>query len=242
MIEKDSMKVTRGDWQYQLDSAVREDLRKHRTYKGRSVRDLLRAIRNKKHHYRELTDDAKMLYGKMPGEFTDYWVSRFPLLVNHSYLAMQCVKYENNFSRYYHKDYDYVPIPHRSEANIKRETDLDALDVDLISPKFLAREEEVESPQSAQSLVSSWSQLDSGTNCRLEELCLPDTEDLLPCQGDLAVKIPEPTITQVSDLENSQEIQEKLFPNNCDIKADEKEIIDEEEEEEENENEEEKKD
>ena len=87
----------------------------------------------------------------------------------------------------------------------------------------------MESPQSAQSLVSSWSQLDSGTNCRLEELCLPDTEDLLPCQGDLAVKIPEPTITQVSDLENSQEIQEKLFPNNCDIKADEKEIIDEEE-------------
>ena len=69
-----------------------------------------RAIRNKKHHYRELTDDAKMLYGKMPGEFTDYWVTRFPLLVNHSYLAMQCVKYENNFSRYYHKDYDYVPV------------------------------------------------------------------------------------------------------------------------------------
>jgi len=101
----------------------------------------------------------------------------------------------------------------------------------------------VESPQSAQSLVSSWSQLDSGTNCRLEELCLPDTEDLLPCQGDLAVNIPEPTITQVSDLENSQEIQEKFSPNNCDIKADEKEIIqEEEEEEEENENEEEKKD
>merc|ERR1712173_398308 len=192
------------------------------------------AIRNKKHHYRELTEDAKMLYGKMPGEFTDYWVSRFPLLVNHSYLAMQCVKYENNFSRYYHKDYDYVPIPHRSEANIKRETDLDALDVDLISPKFLARGEEVESPQSAQSLVSSWSQLDSVTNCRLEELCLPDTEDLLSCQADLEAKIPEPIITQVSDLDNNQEIQEKLSPNNCDINSDEKEINVEDEEEEEN--------
>ena len=117
MIEKDSMNVTRGDWHYQLDSAVREDLRKHRTYKGRSVRDLLRAIRNKKHHYRELTDDAKMLYGKMPGEFTDYWVTRFPLLVNHSYLAMQCVKYENNFSRYYHKDYDYVPVSYPWPSN-----------------------------------------------------------------------------------------------------------------------------
>ena len=110
MIEKDSLSVTRGDWQSQLDFSVREDLRKHRTYKGRSVRDLLRAIRNKKHHYRELTDEAKLMYGKMPGEFADYWLTRFPLLVNHSYMAMQCVKYENNFMRYYHKDYDYVPV------------------------------------------------------------------------------------------------------------------------------------
>ena len=110
MIEKDSLSVTRGDWQSQLDFSVREDLRKHRTYKGRSVRDLLRAIRNKKHHYRELTDEAKLMYGKMPGEFADYWLTRFPLLVSHSYMAMQCVKYENNFMRYYHKDYDYVPV------------------------------------------------------------------------------------------------------------------------------------
>ena len=110
MIEKDSLSVTRGDWQSQLDFSVREDLRKHRTYKGKSVRDLLRAIRNKKHHYRELTDEAKLMYGKMPGEFADYWLTRFPLLVSHSYMAMQCVKYENNFMRYYHKDYDYVPV------------------------------------------------------------------------------------------------------------------------------------
>ena len=110
MIEKDSQNVTRGDWQSQLDFSVREDLRKHRTYRGKSVRDLLRAIRNKKHHYRELTDEAKMMYGKMPGEFADYWLTRFPRLVSHSYLAMQCVKYENNFMRYYHKDYDFVPV------------------------------------------------------------------------------------------------------------------------------------
>ena len=110
MIEKDGAAVTRGDWLMALDVAVRSDLRLHRTYKGRSIRDLLRAIRNKKHHYRELTDEAKLMYGKMPGEFSDYWTRRFPRLVSHAYLAMQCVKYENNFSRYYHKDYDYVPV------------------------------------------------------------------------------------------------------------------------------------
>ena len=96
----------------------------------------------------------------------------------------------------------------------------------------------MESPQSAQSLVSSWSQLDSGTNSRLEELCLPDSEDLLPCQADPAASCPEPVITQLPDLETSQDRQEKLSPNNCDINEEEKEIIEEEEEE----NEEEKKD
>ena len=44
-IEKNSIGVTLGDWLNQLDPAVRSDLRLHRTYKGRSVRDLLRAIR-----------------------------------------------------------------------------------------------------------------------------------------------------------------------------------------------------
>ena len=103
---------------------------------------------------------------------------------------------------------------------------MDALDVDLISPKFLPRGEEVESPQS---LVSSWSQLDSGTNSRLEELCLPDSEDLQPCQAS-----PEPATTQVPDLENCQEIQDKLAPNNCDSNEEEREIMEEEEEVEEN--------
>lgn len=110
MIEKGSVVVTKGDWLQQLDDAVRADLRLHRTYRGNTVRDLLRAIRNKKHHYRELTDEAKLLYGKLPGEFSDYWTRRFPRLVLHSYLAMQCVKYETNFTRYYFKDFDYVPV------------------------------------------------------------------------------------------------------------------------------------
>ena len=118
--------MTQGDWHSLLEPAVREDLRKHRSYRGRSVRDLLRAIRNKKHHYRELTEEAKALYGEMPGEFADYWTFRFPRLVMHSYKAMQCCKYDHwfqpthfynflcrlepNFEKYYYKDFDFVPV------------------------------------------------------------------------------------------------------------------------------------
>ena len=42
-----------------MDEHVHEDLRKHRSYKGHSVRDLLRALRNKKHHYNELPEVTK---------------------------------------------------------------------------------------------------------------------------------------------------------------------------------------
>ena len=73
---------------------------------------------------------------------------------------------------------------------MKRETDLNEKDVDLISPSFLTRhpgsgDNPDSNPQSIQSLVSSWSQLDSGPNSRLEELRVVDDEEeeLLPCQG-----------------------------------------------------------
>lgn len=75
-LERKGGEVISGDWQERLEPAVREDLRLHRSYRGRSVRDLMRAIRNKKHHYRELTEEARALYGQMPGEFCDYWTSR----------------------------------------------------------------------------------------------------------------------------------------------------------------------
>jgi len=186
-IERYGNHVTKGDWQEQLDTAVRDDLRKHRTYKGKSVRDLLRAIRNKKHHYRELTDDAKLLYGKMPGEFADYWTKRFPRLMTHSYNAMQCVKYENNFTKYYHKDYDYVPTRLRPDVLVGGQSDLSEADADIFSPKFLERDGQNVTPGfvgtgKQDSLVSNWSQLDSGNNSRLEDLCTKD--NMLPCERD----------------------------------------------------------
>jgi hypothetical protein len=39
--------VVRDDWRKVIDIEVAQDLRKYRNYHGRSVRDLLRALRNK---------------------------------------------------------------------------------------------------------------------------------------------------------------------------------------------------
>lgn len=46
-LEKNSKFITRDDWNLHLDESITFDLRKYRTYQGNSVRDLLRALRNK---------------------------------------------------------------------------------------------------------------------------------------------------------------------------------------------------
>lgn len=46
-LEKNSRLVVRDDWTLHVDKIISDDIRKYRGYKGTSVRDLLRAFRNK---------------------------------------------------------------------------------------------------------------------------------------------------------------------------------------------------
>lgn len=46
-LERNGNSVVLGDWHLHLDSVITVDLRKYRGYMGASVRDLLRALRNK---------------------------------------------------------------------------------------------------------------------------------------------------------------------------------------------------
>ncbi|XP_044252297.1 serine/threonine-protein kinase/endoribonuclease IRE1-like [Tribolium madens] len=106
-LEKMNFTIVRTDWRMHIHEEVATDLRKYRSYRGESVRDLLRALRNKKHHFRELTKEAQTLLGEIPDSFTNYWTKRFPLLLVHSWLAMQCVSDETAFQHYYHETYKY---------------------------------------------------------------------------------------------------------------------------------------
>ena len=85
-------------------------LSSHLLFVFSSVRDLLRALRNKKHHYNELPEVTKLMYGRLPDQFTDYWTSRFPKLLIHSWMAMHCIKNEPSFAKYFDKDYDFVKV------------------------------------------------------------------------------------------------------------------------------------
>ncbi|KOC68783.1 Serine/threonine-protein kinase/endoribonuclease ire-1 [Habropoda laboriosa] len=104
-LETDNNRVVQGDWRLHIDVEVATDLRKYRSYRGESVRDLLRALRNKKHHYRELSSQAQESLGDIPENFTRYWLSRFPRLLSHVWCAMQAFRDEPTLRDYYHVAY-----------------------------------------------------------------------------------------------------------------------------------------
>ncbi|XP_068885936.1 serine/threonine-protein kinase/endoribonuclease IRE2 isoform X2 [Aphelocoma coerulescens] len=93
--------VVRTNWRMHISLPLQMDLRKFRTYKGGSVRDLLRAMRNKKHHYHELPADVRLALGSVPEGFVQYFTSRFPRLLLHTHRAMRVCAHERTFHSYY---------------------------------------------------------------------------------------------------------------------------------------------
>uniref|UniRef100_A0A8D2PJN6 Serine/threonine-protein kinase/endoribonuclease IRE1 n=1 Tax=Zosterops lateralis melanops TaxID=1220523 RepID=A0A8D2PJN6_ZOSLA len=100
-LESGARAVVRTNWRMHISLPLQMDLRKFRTYKGGSVRDLLRAMRNKKHHYHELPADVRVALGCVPEGFVQYFTSRFPRLLLHTHGAMRVCAHERIFRPYY---------------------------------------------------------------------------------------------------------------------------------------------
>ncbi|XP_023564580.1 serine/threonine-protein kinase/endoribonuclease IRE2-like [Octodon degus] len=100
-LEAGGDKVVRDNWHQHISMPLQTDLRKFRSYRGTSVRDLLRAMRNKKHHYRELPATVRRALGPMPDSFVGYFTSRFPRLLLHTHRTMRSCASEGLFSSYY---------------------------------------------------------------------------------------------------------------------------------------------
>ncbi|KAI8621051.1 protein kinase and ribonuclease [Chytriomyces sp. MP71] len=84
-LERGAAKVVGPDWTRRLDRRILEDMGKFRKYDGRTVQDLLRAMRNKKHHYQDLSTELKGVLGDLPDGFFSYFTSKFPGLFMHVY-------------------------------------------------------------------------------------------------------------------------------------------------------------
>lgn len=90
-----------GKWDEKLEPAFLNNIGHYRRYKFDSVRDLLRVIRNKQNHYREIPQDIQELLGPLPEGFDGYFSSRFPKLLIEVYkvLYKHC-KEEKFFLKY----------------------------------------------------------------------------------------------------------------------------------------------
>ncbi|ORX96452.1 hypothetical protein K493DRAFT_217518 [Basidiobolus meristosporus CBS 931.73] len=88
VLEENAEEVVGEDWYERIDRVLIENLGRYRRYDGYRIQDLLRAMRNKKHHYQDLPDYVKRSLGPLPHGFLAYFTSRFPNLFLHVYYTI----------------------------------------------------------------------------------------------------------------------------------------------------------
>lgn len=102
MLESDPENVVYNDWYTRLDKSLIENLGKYRKYHTDKVLDLLRALRNKKHHYQDLPANVQHALGSVPDGFASYFEERFPRLLMHVYyVVLDNLKEESQFQAYF---------------------------------------------------------------------------------------------------------------------------------------------
>ncbi|ORX88917.1 hypothetical protein K493DRAFT_410752 [Basidiobolus meristosporus CBS 931.73] len=102
--EENRQMVVGLDWYKRIDRVFIENLGKYRKYDGSRIRDLLRVMRNKKHHYQDLPENVKKSLGTLPEGFLHYFTSRFPHLVLHAYYFVaetESLREEHVFKPYF---------------------------------------------------------------------------------------------------------------------------------------------
>ena len=121
-LERNSSIIVNHDWRKHVGDELQAELRSRRSYRGNSVRDLLRAIRNKKHHYQELSEEMKATLGEIPNGFLSFFTSRFPKLLIHVYRSSSCLGDEPLLSCYYHKT-SLKPNPKSAPSDLCHQPD-----------------------------------------------------------------------------------------------------------------------
>lgn len=91
-----------GKWDEKMENAFINDIGRYRRYRYDSVRDLLRVIRNKLNHYRELSKEIQAILGSVPEGFNSYFSTRFPQLLIEVYnIILRHCGEEEIFHKYF---------------------------------------------------------------------------------------------------------------------------------------------
>lgn len=101
-LEKHSYAVTGGNWHKMFDSEFMNNLGKYRKYQPEKLMDILRAIRNKYHHFNDMPDSLKKKMSPLPIGFYNYFNSKFPnLLMEVYFIVEEHLKQEHIFEEFY---------------------------------------------------------------------------------------------------------------------------------------------
>ncbi|KAL6453309.1 IRE1 Serine/threonine-protein kinase/endoribonuclease IRE1 [Candida maltosa Xu316] len=102
-LEEKAGNVIHNNWHTQMqDPEFIENLGKYRKYQPDRLMDLLRALRNKYHHYNDMPDSLKMKMDPVPEGFYHYFNGKFPTLLMEIYRVVEeNLKDEQMFKEYY---------------------------------------------------------------------------------------------------------------------------------------------
>lgn len=73
--------IRSGDFLRQLPRDFVDSLGRQRKYTGSRMLDLLRALRNKRNHYEDMSDSLKKVVGPLPEGYLSFWTTRFENLL-----------------------------------------------------------------------------------------------------------------------------------------------------------------
>ena len=73
--------VVKGDFLKHLGKEFVDSLGKQRKYTGSRLLDLLRALRNKKNHYEDMSESLQKHVGPLPDGYLSFWTRKFPNLL-----------------------------------------------------------------------------------------------------------------------------------------------------------------
>lgn len=80
-LESFAYEVSKGDFLKPLGKEFVDSMGKQRKYTGSRLLDLLRALRNKKNHYEDMSDSLKDRVGPLPEGYLSFWTRKFPSLL-----------------------------------------------------------------------------------------------------------------------------------------------------------------
>ncbi|KAK4129904.1 hypothetical protein BT67DRAFT_253131 [Trichocladium antarcticum] len=102
-LERHGPDVVRADFLRHLPREFVDSLGKQRKYTGSRMLDLLRALRNKRNHYEDLSASLKRTVGPLPDGYLAFWATRFPNLLIVCWNVVYDLRWEltDRFREYY---------------------------------------------------------------------------------------------------------------------------------------------